>query len=356
MLDFPTCKYHIRGALLSRVLFAAESHLRGHPDKLADQISDLVLDSYLRGDPEAKVACETVVSKEGIFLFGEVKSVFLPNFEEEISKLNLSLPLVVKLHTQAPELSEALKRGANDQVIAIGYACQETPELMPKPIQVAREVMHKLEEENLGPDGKVLAIVEYERGQPVRLDTLLISVQHPKIASVDELRDSLTPLLTRWLDSSTRLIINPLGPFIKGGVLCDTGLTGRKSVSDAYGPQVAIGGGAFSGKDGSKLDRTAAYMARHIAKNLVNEGLARKLHLSLSYGIAIPEPLNIEVETYGTATLSNEEIVKEIYSRFPLTTEEMIPYLEMKKPRFLETAHGGHFGQEGEAFTWERLL
>lgn len=340
---------------MSSIFIAAESVAKGHPDKIADQISDAVVDAYLKEDRNSLVGCETLVTKDGVFIGGEVCSEANPKLEAIIrDELKIHLPIHIHLNHQPKQFKEALERGANDQVVVYGYACQETKELMPLPITIARDVIKKLEDIGLGPDGKSLAVVEYEGLWPKRLETLLVSMQHPHEMSLETLREKVSSLMLNipFIDEGTRLYINPFGPFTEGGPLLDTGVTGRKIVADSYGPSIPVGGGSFSGKDGTKIDRSGAYMARHIAKTLVHERVADKLLVGLSYGIAMPDPLSIHIDTYGTSSWPHEAIIAHIKERFPLKPKDIIDKLQLREPIFLKTAREGHFGKSG--FTWEK--
>ncbi len=378
-----------------RKLFTSESVTEGHPDKLCDYISDSVLDSYLEKDPNSRVACETVAGKGEIIVTGEItskaegidiekivrqaiKEVGYDNSETDIDYRTCKVHL--NMSKQSPDIAlgvdksleqkagENLKsEGAGDQGIMFGYACRETENLMPMPIYLAHKLAKKLAEvrkngeiEYLRPDGKTQVTVEYENGKPVRIDTIVVSTQHKASVDLETLKkdiknkviDAVVP--KKLLDEKTKYYINPTGRFVIGGPLGDSGLTGRKIIVDTYGGYARHGGGAFSGKDATKVDRSACYMARHLAKNIVANNYAEKCEIQLSYAIGVAKPISIYVETFGTATIPENEIVEKIYNKFDLTPRGIINYLQLQKPIYRQTTNYGHFGKEN--LPWEKIV
>ena len=378
-----------------RKLFTSESVTEGHPDKLCDYISDSVLDSYLEKDPNSRVACETVAGKGEIIVTGEItskaegidiekivrqaiKEVGYDNSDTDIDYRTCKVHL--NISKQSPDIAlgvdksleqkagENLKsEGAGDQGIMFGYACRETENLMPMPIYLAHKLAKKLTEvrkngeiEYLRPDGKTQVTVEYENGKPVRIDTIVVSTQHKASVDLETLKkdiknkviDAVVP--KKLLDEKTKYYINPTGRFVIGGPLGDSGLTGRKIILDTYGGYARHGGGAFSGKDATKVDRSACYMARHLAKNIVANNYAEKCEIQLSYAIGVAKPISIYVETFGTATIPENEIVEKIYNKFDLTPRGIINYLQLQKPIYRQTTNYGHFGKEN--LPWEKIV
>ncbi len=375
-------------------LFTSESVTGGHPDKICDQVSDAILDAMLAQDPASRVACETLVTTGLCLVAGEITTkavVDIPdlvrNTIREIGYTDASMgfdfehcAVLVTLRRQSPDIAmgvdagEKKEQGAGDQGIMFGYACRETPQLMPMPIQMAHELCWRLKAVReakglpwLRPDGKSQVTVQYdEKGKAVRVHTVLISTQHAdevngRPVSYEEIRDGVIKEIikkvipAKYLDEDTIYWVNPTGRFVVGGPHGDTGVTGRKIIVDTYGGRGRHGGGAFSGKDPSKVDRSAAYMARHIAKNVVAAGLAEECEVQLSYAIGVADPLSIHVTTYGTGKISEEGLARMIRNTFPLKPREMIEYLDLLRPIYRKTAEGGHFGRELPEFTWERL-
>ena len=375
-------------------LFTSESVTEGHPDKLCDYISDSILDSYLKKDKNARVACETVAGKGEIYITGEItstanvdiekvvrntiKEVGYENSEYDIDYRTCSIK--INLSKQSPDIAQGVDKsledkegenieseGAGDQGIMFGYACNETEELMPLPITLAHKLAKRLAQvrkENiinyLRPDGKVQVTVEYDDELPKRVDTIVISTQHlPEVDIQNLKKDVIEKVIkptvpNKLLDNNTKYFINPTGRFVIGGPLGDSGLTGRKIIVDTYGGFARHGGGAFSGKDATKVDRSASYMARFIAKNIVANGYAKRCEIQLAYSIGVAKPVAIYVNTFGTNTISEEEIVNKINDRFDLTPRGIINYLDLQKPIYRLTTNYGHFGKEN--LTWEKII
>ena len=377
-----------------RKLFTSESVTEGHPDKLCDYISDSILDAYLSKDKNSRVACETVAGKGEIYITGEITSKAEVNVEEivrrtikEIGYDNSNLDIdyrtckvTIKLSKQSPDIAlgvdssfetkngeEIQTEGAGDQGIMFGFACDETEELMPLPISLAHKLAKRLtlvRKENiinyLRPDGKVQVTVEYEDEKPIRVDTIVVSTQHTENTNLEQLKKDIKEKViyeivpSELLDDKTKYFINPTGRFVIGGPLGDSGLTGRKIIVDTYGGYSRHGGGAFSGKDPSKVDRSAAYMARFLAKNIVANHLAKKCEIQLSYAIGVAKPVSIYVDTFGTNTIPEEKIVEKIYEKFDLTPRGIIEYLELQNPIYKLTTNYGHFGKEN--LSWEKII
>lgn len=369
-------------------LFTSESVTEGHPDKICDQISDSILDTLLEQDPESRVAVESVATKGLIFVTGEVTTKgyadiqkIVRNTLKDIGYTNPEFGLdwedcgvIVSLNEQSPDISQGVseeeglhsEQGAGDQGMMFGYACNETEELMPLPITLAHKLTHKLAEVRKNkvlpwarPDGKAQVTVEYEDGKPVRVDTIVIAIHHDDGISHEEIRNQVIetvvkPVCGDWLDSETKYHINATGKFIIGGPEADAGLTGRKIIVDTYGGMGRHGGGAFSGKDPSKVDRSAAYATRFIAKNLVANGLAERCEVQLAYSIGVAEPVSISVNTFGTGNKSESELVEIIRNNFPLKPAEIIKYFDLKRPIYQDTAAYGHFGRS--KFPWEKII
>ncbi|MEE8313350.1 MAG: methionine adenosyltransferase [Myxococcota bacterium] len=375
---------------MPRRCFTSESVSMGHPDKLADQISDGILDAYIEGDPESRVACETLVKTGFVCVAGEVTSratVRIPDVVREAildvgyddASMGIdgaSCGILVALEGQSPDISQGVtegeglykEQGAGDQGLMFGFACNETPELMPLPIMLAHslvarqaEVRFSGELDFLRPDAKSQITVEYDGARPVRIDAVVLSTQHTPDIDYDSLKalvieSIIRPVLPSSLvDDDTRIFVNPTGRFVVGGPLGDAGLTGRKIIVDTYGGMARHGGGAFSGKDPSKVDRSASYACRWVAKNLVAAGAAERLEVQVSYAIGVPEPVSILVETFGTGNASENDIVRAIQKRFDLTPHGIIASLDLLRPIYRQTAVNGHFGHEGVDFTWEKL-
>ena len=363
-------------------LFTSESVTEGHPDKIADQISDAVLDEVMSQDPKGRVACETLVTTGLVVVAGEITTIAHVNYDEiaretvrQVGYDNAeygfdadTCAVVCTVKRQSPDIAMGVDTGgAGDQGLMFGYACNETEELMPMPIQLAHHLTHRLSEvrkhkkvEFLRPDGKSQVTVEYRDGQPYRVDCVVISTQHSDTVTNEDLRAAvmehvIKPIVpSKMLDKNTKFHINPTGRFVIGGPMGDAGLTGRKIIVDTYGGYSRHGGGAFSGKDPSKVDRSACYMARYIAKNVVAAGLASRAEVQLAYAIGVAEPVSVMVDTFGTATIPEEKITQIVRENFKLTPKAIIETLDLRKPVYKPTAAYGHFGRTGTGFTWER--
>jgi S-adenosylmethionine synthetase len=362
-------------------LFTSESVTEGHPDKMADQISDAILDDVLRQDPNGRVACETLVTTGMAVLAGEITCDGWVDFTRitrdtirEIGYVDGAhgfdhehCAVLVALDPQSPDIAQGVDTGgAGDQGLMFGFACRETPQLMPLPIMLAHALTRRLAEARktgevawLRPDGKAQVTVEYDGHTPVRVDTVVVSTQHDPDATNQEIRETVIEKIVRpivpgeLLDSGTRFHINPTGRFVIGGPQGDCGLTGRKIIVDTYGGQGSHGGGAFSGKDPTKVDRSASYMARHVAKNLVAAGLADRAEVQLAYAIGVPEPVSVHVDTDGTGVVSDHALEKVVAEFFPLTPKGIIEHLDLRRPIYRQTAAYGHFGRDEPDFTWE---
>jgi S-adenosylmethionine synthetase len=367
---------------LRNFLFTSESVTEGHPDKIADQISDAVLDEVMKQDPKGRVACETLVTTGLAVVAGEITTSAIVDYDTLVrntirgvgydrAKYGFDAETCAVMCTvkrQSPDIAMGVDTGgAGDQGLMFGFACDETAELMPMPIQLAHRLTQRLSEvrksgkvDFLRPDGKSQVTIEYRDGRPVRVDCVVISTQHSEKVSNADLRDAVTEHVIRpiipaaMLDSRTKYHINPTGRFVIGGPMGDAGLTGRKIIVDTYGGYSRHGGGAFSGKDPSKVDRSACYMARYIAKNIVAAGLARKAEVQLAYAIGVAEPVSVMAETFGTAAVSEEKITALIREYFSLTPKGIIEALDLRRPVYKDTAAYGHFGRSGPGFTWER--
>jgi len=370
-------------------LFTSESVTMGHPDKVADAISDAILDAMIAQDPYSRVACETMVTTGVAIISGEITSnaiVDIPQVvRDTIKNIGYTDPnmgfdynncaVMVNLDKQSLDISQGVtegkglhkEQGAGDQGIMFGYACRETPQLMPMPIQLAQALTRKLEIVRkskilkwLRPDGKTQVTVEYKNNKPFRIHTVVVSTQHDPSVNHNTLRKQIIekvilPVLPKKLvDKKIIYHVNPTGRFVIGGPHGDCGLTGRKIIVDTYGGRGSHGGGAFSGKDPSKVDRTASYMARYIAKNIVAARLADACEVQLSYAIGIANPLSVYINTEGTAKISEKKLAQIVQDIFPLTPKKMIEHLKLRHPVFSQTCHGGHFGRKGDAFTWEK--
>jgi S-adenosylmethionine synthetase len=370
-----------------RVLFTSESVSMGHPDKLADHVSDAVLDAMLAQDKNSRVACETLVTTGLALIAGEITSNAIIDFQKVVrdairevgytcGSMGMdadSCSVQIALDKQSPDIAQGVNRdnpdeqGAGDQGIMFGYACNETPELMPMPITLAHRLVTTMTADRregrvkwLRPDSKSQVTVEYEDDQPVRIHTVLVSTQHDPEADNATIRDyvikDLVPrcLPAELLDKDTIYHVNPTGKFVVGGPHGDCGLTGRKIIVDTYGGMGRHGGGAFSGKDPSKVDRSAAYAARYVAKNIVAAGLADRCELQLSYAIGVAKPLSIRVMAFGTSKIPEAQIEKLVREHFNLTPRGIIDGLDLLRPIYSKTASGGHFGRSEPEFTWER--
>jgi len=363
-------------------LFTSESVTEGHPDKIADQISDAVLDEVMRQDPKGRVACETLVTTGLVVVAGEITTSahvdydeLIRNTVEQVGYDNAlfgfdanTCAVMCTIKRQSPDIAMGVDTGgAGDQGLMFGFACDETEELMPMPIQLAHRLTQRLSEirkskkvDFLRPDGKSQVTVEYRDGKPVRVDCVVISTQHSDTVPNEDLRHAIMEYVIKpiipahMLDAKTKYHINPTGRFVIGGPMGDAGLTGRKIIVDTYGGYSRHGGGAFSGKDPSKVDRSACYMARYIAKNIVAAGLASRAEVQLAYAIGVAEPVSVMVDTFGTGTIPEEKITALVRENFSLTPKAIIETLDLRKPIYKPTAAYGHFGRSGPGFTWER--
>jgi len=361
-------------------LFTSESVTEGHPDKIADQISDAVLDAILEQDPTGRVACETLVTTGLAVIAGEITTTAKINYKklvrdtiQEIGYDNASFgydsntcSVIDAVGTQSPDIAQGVDTGgAGDQGLMFGFACNETPELMPLPIQLAHNLTKKLSDVRrsgelpyLRPDGKSQVTIEYRDGRPFRVEAVVISTQHSDDVTTEQLRKDVaekiikTTVPAELLDENTKLHINPTGRFVIGGPMGDAGVTGRKIIVDTYGGYAPHGGGAFSGKDPTKVDRSAAYMARYIAKNIVAAGLAEKCTVQLAYAIGVAEPVSVYVDTHGTGRVDEDKLSEAVRKNFALTPKGIIDMLDLRRPIFKDTARFGHFGRDG--FSWEK--
>ncbi len=367
----------------NRFLFTSESVTEGHPDKIADQISDAILDACLEQDPYSRVACETLTCTGLVMIAGEITTNAYVDFQNLVRGVVSSIgydnavygfdsntcSVVSSINKQSGDIAMGVDTGgAGDQGMMFGYATNETPELMPLPISLAHKLAHKLTEVRksgklpyLRPDGKSQVTVEYdESGKPKRIDAVVVSTQHSEAVTTEELRADIlkhviqATLPSNLLDENTKYHINPTGRFVIGGPMGDTGLTGRKIIVDTYGGMGRHGGGAFSGKDPTKVDRSAAYMARYIAKNIVAAGLAERCEVQLAYAIGVAEPVSVLVETFGTGKVDSKILADLVRKNFQLTPKGIIESLNLRRPIFQKTAAYGHFGRHDEDFTWER--
>jgi S-adenosylmethionine synthetase len=365
-----------------RYLFTSESVTEGHPDKIADQISDSILDAILAQDPVGRVACETLVTTGLAIVAGEITTSCYVDFpsivRETIREVGYTrgkygfdsetCAVLSSIHGQSPDIAQGVDPGgAGDQGLMFGYACTETPELMPMPIMLAHKLVRGLSERRrdgsmdyLRPDGKSQVSVEYDNGRPVRVDTVVVSTQHSPTVTNETLREEITEKIVNkvipkeMMDGKTRILINPTGRFVVGGPHGDAGVTGRKIIVDTYGGAAPHGGGAFSGKDPTKVDRSACYMARYVAKNVVAAGLAEKCMVQLAYAIGVAEPVSVYIETSGTGTIPDEKISELVRAHFKLTPRGIIESLDLRRPIYRKTAAFGHFGRTEPEFTWER--
>ena len=368
---------------MARHLFTSESVTEGHPDKICDQISDAILDEILTQDPDARVACETCVSTGLVHIMGEITTSCYVDFQKLVREVVADIgytrakygfdadtcAVISNIDGQSPDIALGTNDevgGAGDQGMMFGYACDETPELMPLPISLAHKLAKKLTEVRkngalgyLRPDGKSQVTVEYDNGRPVRVDTVVISTQHRENVQMDALRADVMEKVIRavipagLLDENTRYFINPTGRFVIGGPQGDSGLTGRKIIVDTYGGYARHGGGAFSGKDPSKVDRSAAYAARWVAKNIVAAGLARRCEVQLAYAIGVAQPVSIMVDTFGTGIAPDDKIEAAVEKVFDLTPAAIIRELDLRKPIYRKLAAYGHMGREDLGVRWE---
>ncbi len=381
---------------MSRYLFTSESVTEGHPDKLCDQISDAVLDAIIKKDPAAHVACEVTATTGLIHIMGEITTDCYVDVDKiarnVINSIGYDNPecgfngntcaVISSINSQSPDISRGVnasmeyrdgnkdsfeRTGAGDQGIMFGFACDETPELMPLPISLAHRLAKKLadvrKEKTIGylrPDGKTQVTVEYIDDKPVRVDTILISTQHADSVTVETIRKDLIKYVieptvpSELMDKDTRILVNPTGRFVVGGPVADTGLTGRKIIVDTYGGYSRHGGGAFSGKDPTKVDRSAAYAARYVAKNIVAAGLAKKCELQLSYAIGVARPVSVLVDTFGTGTVSDEKLSEAVKKVFDLRPGAIISALKLNAPIYRKLAAYGHMGREDLGVSWEK--
>jgi len=374
---------------MENFLFTSESVAIGHPDKIADQISDAILDACLKEDPESKVACETMVSTGLVILGGEISTKAEINYQQivrnTIQKIGYtdssqgfdyrSCGILITINKQSPDIAQGVaegtgifkEQGAGDQGIMFGYACDDTPELMPMPIMLAHQIvkeLKRLREENilpyLGPDAKAQVTVEYDDSYtPQNIHTIVISTQHNENVDLKTLKTDMIEMIkkiipNRFILDNTHFYINPTGRFVVGGPVADCGLTGRKIIVDTYGGMAHSGGGAFSGKDPSKVDRSATYAARYVAKNIVAAKLAKRCEVQVSYAIGMSNPISIHIDTFGTGVVKESLLADAIRTVFDLTPKGIIDTLNLKQPIYSKTAFGGHFGQEEHGFSWEK--
>jgi S-adenosylmethionine synthetase len=363
-------------------LFTSESVTEGHPDKIADQISDAIVDGILRDDPNGRVACECLLTTGLALIAGEITTTTYVEFtdivRETIKEVGYTssshgfdyetCSVLSSIRPQSPDIAMGVDPGgAGDQGLMFGYACDETPELMPLPITLAHRLVRRLSEARrkevvpyLRPDGKSQVTVEYDGDKPSRVEAVVVSVQHDEEVTIDKLRSDIREVIINevvpreMMDSDTKFHINPTGRFVKGGPHADTGLTGRKIIVDTYGGVGSHGGGAFSGKDPSKVDRSASYMARYMAKNIVAAGLAERCEVQLAYAIGVPEPVSLMVDTLGSGKVPDALLAQRVREIFPIKPKEIIRHLDLLRPIFKKTAAFGHFGRSEPEFTWER--
>lgn len=374
---------------LKNYLFTSESVSEGHPDKVCDQISDGVLDAHLKGDKKSRVACESLCTTNRIIVSGEITSNCQVDYEkvarEVVSNIGYTDPEIgfdartcevqIYVHSQSPDISQGVtegqglytEQGAGDQGMMFGYAVAETEDLMPMPIQFANQLVYRLAQARkrgeisfIRPDSKSQVTVQYEDGKAKRVDAVVISTQHTPEVKYEDIRSAMIELVIKkvipanLIDNNTKIYINPTGRFVVGGPHGDTGLTGRKIIVDTYGGMGRHGGGAFSGKDPSKVDRSAAYMGRYIAKNVVASGLAYRCEVQVAYAIGVAEPVSVMIDTFGTGKISDDEIAKRVKSVFNLKPAGIIQTLDLLRPVYLKTAAYGHFGRKDPDFTWEK--
>jgi S-adenosylmethionine synthetase len=371
--------------MAKRWLFSSESVTEGHPDKVCDQISDAILDEFLRQDADSRVAVESMITSGIVFVAGEVTSKGKTDVKKIVRETIRSIgydksdygfdcdscSVLCSLHEQSTDISMGVsastdkEQGAGDQGLMFGFATSETPELMPLPITIAHQlsmrlaqVRKKKELDWIRPDGKSQVSVVYEDGVPKRIDSVVISTQHSPDIGMNQLREEvinkvIKPVCGSWMDSQTKFLVNPTGRFVIGGPPGDTGLTGRKIIADTYGGMGRHGGGAFSGKDPSKVDRSACYMARYVAKNIVASGLAKKCEVQVAYAIGVAEPISVMIETFGTGKMPEEDIEATVRKNFDMRPAGIIKTLDLKRPIYHQTAAYGHFGRNNPSFTWE---
>ncbi|HZC47732.1 MAG TPA: methionine adenosyltransferase [Nitrososphaeraceae archaeon] len=372
--------------MVRKYLFTSESVTEGHPDKVCDQISDSILDKFLEQDVDSRVAIESMTTTGIVFVAGETSSkghVDVQNIvRDTIREIGYTKPeygfdykscsVLVSLHEQSPDISMGItamdnkEQGAGDQGLMFGYASNETPELMPLPITLAHKLTMKLSQVRknkdlswVWPDGKSQVSVVYEDCKPKKIDTVVISTQHSPDISLSQLREEIIdkvikPVCGSWIDNTTKFLVNPTGRFVIGGPPADTGLTGRKVIADTYGGIGRHGGGAFSGKDPSKVDRSACYMARYVAKNIVATGLADKCEVQIAYAIGVAKPVSVMVDAFGTGKISEDVIEAKVENIFDMRPAGIIKMLDLKRPIYKKTAAYGHFGRNEPSFTWEK--
>lgn len=373
--------------MVSKYLFSSESVTEGHPDKICDQVSDGILDEYLKQDKDSRVAVESMATTGIIFVAGEVTSNAQVDLQKivrnTVKEIGYDKPeygfdgntcaILSSIHEQSQDISRGVtptdtkEQGAGDQGLVFGFATDETKELMPLPITMAHKLTMQLASVRknkildwVWPDGKSQVSVVYEDSKPKRIDTVVISTQHSPDIGLEQLRESIIdkivmPVCENWIDTNTKFFVNPTGRFVIGGPNGDTGLTGRKIIADTYGGMGRHGGGAFSGKDPSKVDRSACYMARYVAKNIVGAGLAEKCEVQIAYAIGIAKPVSVMVETFGTGKVSQEEIEGKVIKNFDMRPSQIITTLDLKRPIYKKTAAYGHFGRSDDSFTWESV-
>lgn len=371
-----------------RHLFSSESVAEGHPDKICDQISDAILDDLIGQDPKSRVACETLVTTGLVLIAGEITSEGYCEFQKVVRETVKEIgytsaeygfdyktcSVISSIHEQSLDIAKGVdetdshEQGAGDQGLMFGYACRETEELMPMPIMMAHKLVRRLNQVRrekvftyLRPDGKSQVTIEYDRDTPKRVDAIVIAAQHDPIVNLSDLREDIKRVVIgkvippEMLDKETKIYINETGRFEQGGPLADTGITGRKIIVDTYGGVGSHGGGCFSGKDPTKVDRSGSYMARYIAKNIVAAGIADRIEIQIAYAIGVPHPVSLMVDSFGTAKISENKIKELIRAHFDLRPKSMIETLKLLRPIFKKTACYGHFGRNEEEFTWERI-